>query len=168
MPNHLNSWVGILDDHIIRPLFTDENRTSNSYLQMLKVIDPLINQALQCRCKFARKSTHFSTRWSSSLLLCQSTRFLNWKIFWTMYSPKRTTWMESKIVRFDASGLLFMKPFKIQSFSYTTIIYSRLDRITSKTTLISPAMLKNVRQVFDNRFYLCTEPSGEHFEQLIR
>lgn len=47
-PQKLNVWVGILGDHIVGPLFINDNLNGASYLELLENnIDPLITDILE-------------------------------------------------------------------------------------------------------------------------
>lgn len=168
-PQKINVWSGILGNHIIGPLFIPGNLTGEVYLNMLEdTIDPLITQIIEDDQNHTADRLHFQQDGAPPHYVAPVRQFLDdrfpgrWigrrgPIEWPARSP-------------DLSPLDFFLWGHLKNKCFATKPESIEDlrqRITAECRNITPDMLQNVRNRFEQNLYHCMESNGSHFQHLL-
>lgn len=169
-PQKINVWCGILGSHIIGPLFIPGNLTGEVYLNMLNdAIDPFITQIIEDDQNHNADRLHFQQDGAPPHYVAPVREFLDnrfpgqWigrrgPIEWPARSP-------------DLSPLDFFLWGHLKNKCFATKPESIEDlrqRITAQCRSITPDMLQNVRNRFEQNLYYCMEARGSHFEHLLK
>lgn len=170
-PQKLNVWAGIFGDHLVGPFFLPGNLTGEMYLELLQgAIDPALTAIIENqndrryianRLMFQQDGAppHYALRVRQYLDQTFPGRWIGRRgaIEWPPRSP-------------DLSPLDFFLWGHLKSKIYATQPTSLEDlrqRIVNECLQITPQILQNVRQRFEQNLYYCMESDGGHFQHLL-
>jgi hypothetical protein len=168
-PEKLNVWAGIFGDRLVGPFFLPGNLTGQMYLQLLEdAIDPALTDIIENVPEYDEDHLIFQQDGAPphyALIVRQylDQRFLrNWigrrgSIEWPPRSPDLSP------LDFFLWGYLKSKIYKTQPASLEDL----RQRIVDECRRITPEMLRNVRERFEQNLYSCMEAGGHQFEHLI-
>lgn len=166
-PQKLNVWAGIYGNHIIGPFFIPGNLTGQIYLDLLEnAIYPALVQVLEN--EEDHQTIIFQQDGAPPHFVQPVRQFLDenfpdaWigrrgHIEWPPRSP-------------DLAPLDFFLWGHLKSKIYATQPESLDDlrnRIINECRQITPQMLNNVRERFQQNLFYCMEVNGAHFQHLI-
>ena len=169
-PQKLNVWAGIFGDHIIGPFFLPGNLNGDTYLDLLEnTIIPALIEIMENDQRYQEENAIFQQDGAPPHYALPVRQFLDetfpdrWigrrgPIEWPARSP-------------DLSPLDFFLWGHLKSKIYATQPESLQDlrnRITHECQQITPDILRNVREHFEQLLYYCMEVNGGHFQHLIR
>lgn len=169
-PEKLNVWAGIFGNQIVGPFFLPGNLTGEMYLELLEnTIHPALveilennnNEYLENRLTFQQDGAppHFAARVRQYLDETFPGRWIGRRgaIEWPPRSPDLTP------LDFFLWGHLKSKIYATQPASLEIL----RQRIIHECRQITPEMLQNVRERFEQNLYYCMEVEGQHFEHLL-
>lgn len=168
-PQKVNVWAGIFGDQIIGPIFIDDNLTGERYLRILEdLVYPRLIDIVENDERYSEADLIFQHDGAPPHYAAAVREFLDanfpgqWigrrgPVEWPARSP-------------DLSPLDFFLWGHIKSKVYATECGS-LEELRQRITLvcrgITPEMLGNVRQKFEQNLYNCMEVGGAQFEHLL-
>lgn len=169
-PQKLNVWAGIFGDRIIGPIFIDGNLTGERYLEILEdMVYPILVDIVENDDRYSEAHLFFQQDGAPPHYAVNVREFLDtnfagqWmgrrgSVEWPARSP-------------DLSPLDFFLWGHLKSKIYATECDSLEElrqRIIDECRRITPEMLENVRQKFEQNLYNCMEVGGAHFEHLLQ
>lgn len=169
-PEKVNVWAGILGDHIIGPIFLDENLTGVLYLNLLQnVIHPQIEETVaNNRVEFENPvifqqdgaPPHFFRPVRDWLDQTYPGRWIGRRgpMEWPARSPDLTP-LDFFLWGYVKSKVYVTKPQTIEELK---------TRIRQVCSSITADTFQNVRNEFRNRLFYCQVVQGQHFENLLR
>lgn len=168
-PQKLNVWAGIFGNSIVGPFFLPANLTGDMYLDLLEnAIDPALTNIIEEDRAYNEQELIFQQDGAPPHFSLNVRNYLNdrfpgrWigrrgAIEWPPRSP-------------DLSPLDFFLWGHIKSVVYKTppaTLEELRRRITTVCREVTPQMLLNVRQRFEDNLYHCMNVGGQHFEHLL-
>ena len=168
-PQKLNVWAGIFGNSIVGPFFLPGNLTGDMYLDLLEnAIDPALTNIIENDPAYSEQELIFQQDGAPPHYSLNVRNYLNhvfpgrWigrrgAIEWPPRSP-------------DLSPLDFFLWGHIKSIVYSTppetldVLRARIIDVCREVT---PQMLRNVRQRFEENLYHCMEVGGQQFEHLL-
>lgn len=168
-PEKLNVWAGIFGDHVVGPFFLPGTLTGEMYLELLETaINPALTEIVENDERYLENRLIFQQDGAPPHYAHPVRNYLNqefperWigrrgSIEWPPRSP-------------DLSPLDFFLWGHLKSKIYATQPTSLQDlreRITNECHLITPDMLQNVRNRFEDNLYHCMEVGGQQFQHLL-
>lgn len=168
-PQKLNVWAGILGNHIIGPIFLEENLNGPMYLNMLQnTITPLID-AVVAQNPHEFEEVIFQQDGAPPHYFRQVRNYLdeNYQDRW-IGRRGPTEWPARSP---DLTPLDFFLWGYIKSEVYKTApgsLNELRQRITDVCSRITPQMLHNIREEFTHRIFICQEVHGGHFQHLLK
>lgn len=168
-PRKINVWLGILGNHIIGPIFIEENLTGPLYLQILQEqILPKINQIANDHPEEFSENITFQQDGATPHFFRPVREFLDenfpqsWigrggPIGWPARSPDLTP-LDYFIWGYVKTKVYATQPENIEELK---------RRIQHTIGNITAGMLRNVREGFKKRIRLCQQQNGGHFAQLL-
>lgn len=169
-PQKLNVWAGIFGNRIVGPFFLEGNLTGEMYLGLLEdTIDPMLTDIIENDQNYLEDQLIFQQDGAPAHYALPVRQYLDqhfpghWigrrgSIEWPPRSP-------------DLSPLDFFLWGHLKSRIYSTPPASLEDlrqRITNECRQITPEMLQNVRERFQQNLYYCMEAGGWQFEHLLK
>lgn len=162
----INVWMGVLENHLLGPIFFNGTLTGERYLQFLRneIEDLLENLPVELYANLYFQQDGAPPHNTRIVTTYLDDRFPNrWigtngPIRWPARSP-------------DLTPLdFFLWPFvkeKVLSAVAPRNLEDLQAKIRESILLITPHMLQNVRQGFLHRVQNCINAQGGHFEQLL-
>lgn len=169
-PQKINVWAGILGDHIIGPIFLEENLNGPRYLQMLQdTITPSINEII------AQNPHEFNLDVTFQQDGAPPHYFRGVRNYLDEWYPGRwigrrgpTEWPARSP---DLTPLDYFLWGYVKSVVFKTVCGSLAElrrRIVEVCSEITPQTLHNVREEFTTRLFMCQEMQGGHVEHLLK
>lgn len=161
----VNVWMGVIDNHIIGPIFFNEPLNAELYLNFLneqieQFLDNLpLNDLVQLYYQQDGAPPHnaraitdylgekFGDRWIGT----------NGPVRWPARSPDLTP-LDFSYWAYIKERVYHTQPLNIQDLT---------DRITTAIQSITPVQMQNVLREFKERIHLCREVNGGSFEHLL-
>lgn len=168
-PEKLNVWVGIYGDCLIGPFFLPGNLNGEVYLQLLEdAIDPALTETVENNNNYNVNDLTFQQDGAPPHYALAVREYLNrtypdrWigrrgPIEWPARSPDLTP------LDFFLWGHLKSKIYKTQPQSLNDL----RQRIIDECRAITPEMLHNVRERFEQNLYYCMDAGGQQFQHLL-
>lgn len=169
-PEKLNVWAGILGDHIIGPIFLEENLTGPIYLDMLQNrIVPMIIETVRRNPNEFHRNVTFQQDGAPPHYYADVRHYLNATYPGQWIGRRGSTEWPARSP--DLTPLDFFLWGYLKSKVYKTLPESLNDlrqRIIDGCNRITPAILANVRKEFEDRLFYCLEVNGHHFQHLLK
>lgn len=169
-PEKLNVWAGIYGDSLIGPFFLPGNLTGEMYLRLLEdAIEPGLTDVLENNNRYNANELTFQQDGAPPHYTLAVRQYLDrtyhgrWigrrgPIEWPARSPDLSP------LDFFLWGYLKTKIYKTQPASLEDL----RQRIINECQTITPEMLQNVRNRFEQNLYYCMDTEGQHFEHMLK
>lgn len=168
-PLKLNVWAGIFGDRLVGPIFIDGNLTGERYLEMLEeLIHPVLVDIVENDDRYLEDLLTFQQDGAPPHYARPVREFLD-AVFPRQWIGRRGP-LDWPARSPDLSPLDFFLWGHLKSKVYTTEPESLEElrrRIVEECHQITPQILQNVRQRFEQNLYFCMEVGGAQFEHLL-
>lgn len=168
-PQKLNVWAGIFGNSIVGPFFLPGNLTGDMYLDLLEnTIDPALTDIIENNPGYVEADLIFQQDGAPPHYSQNVRNYLN-NTFPRRWIGRRGA-IEWPPRSSDLSPLDFFLWGHIKSKVYSTPPTSLEDlrrRIIDVCREVTPQVLQNVRERFEDNLYYCMEVGGQHFQHLL-
>lgn len=168
-PLKLNVWAGIFGDRMIGPIFLDGNLTGERYLEVLEdLVQPLLLDIVENDDRYLEDHLTFQQDGAPPHYALAVREYLD-RVFPGHWIGRRGA-LEWPARSPDLSPLDFFLWGHLKSKIYATEPGSLEElrrRIVEECRQITPQILQNVRERFEQNLYHCMEVGGAQFEHLL-
>lgn len=169
-PQKLNVWAGIYGNRIVGPFFLPGNLTGEMYLNLLQnAVEPALTEIIEQNEHYNENQLIFQQDGAPPHYAHTVRQYLD-NTFPDRWIGRRGA-QEWPARSPDLSPLDFFLWGHLKSKIYNPRPQSLDDlrqRIINECQQVSPEILHNVRNRFEQNLYYCMEVGGQHFEHLIK